>query len=90
MIAGGGTGGHLFPALAMAEAFLEKDRRNQILFVGSQKGLERQVLGKQGFALKTIEAASLVGKPWGKKIGTFTFDRQKFGTILATITFFSS
>lgn len=70
MIAGGGTGGHLFPALAVAEAFLEKDSRNQILFVGSQKGLERQVLGRQGFALKTIEVVSLVGKPWRKKIGS--------------------
>lgn len=70
IIAAGGTGGHLFPAQAVAEAFLEKDARNQILFVGSQKGLERQVLAKEGFALKTIEVVSLVGKPLRKKIGS--------------------
>ena len=36
LIAGGGTGGHLFPALALAEAFKERDPRNEILFVGSR------------------------------------------------------
>lgn len=79
MIAGGGTGGHLFPALAVAEAFLEKDPRNQILFVGSQRGLEKQVLSKQGFVLKTIEVVSLVGKPWRKKIGSLLLICKSLG-----------
>ncbi|MGC8808659.1 MAG: undecaprenyldiphospho-muramoylpentapeptide beta-N-acetylglucosaminyltransferase [bacterium] len=79
MIAGGGTGGHLFPALAVAEAFLEKDARHQILFVGSQKGLERQVLRKQGFALETIEVVSLVGKSWRKKIGSLLLVGKSLG-----------
>lgn len=79
MIAGGGTGGHLFPALAVAEAFLEKDSRSQILFVGSQRGLEKQVLSKQGFVLKTIEVISLVGKPWRKKIGSLLLICKSLG-----------
>lgn len=69
MIAGGGTGGHLFPALAVAEAFLEKDAQNQILFVGSRRGLEKQVLAKEGYALKTIDVVSWRGKPFLKKMG---------------------
>ena len=67
MIAGGGTGGHLFPALALAEAFQDREPDNEVLFVGSRKGLEATVLNREGYALKTIEVASLKGKPlWGK------------------------
>ncbi len=70
MIAGGGTGGHLFPALAVAEAFKERDPANQIVFVGSRRGLESRVLAREGYELKTIEAAALKGRNWGGKLGS--------------------
>jgi len=67
MIAGGGTGGHLFPALAVAEVFQERDPENRVLFVGSRRGLEATVLSREGYAFQAIEAASLKGKSlWGK------------------------
>lgn len=67
MIAGGGTGGHLFPALAVAEAFKDREPGNEILFVGSRRGLEAGIVAREGYALKTIEVASVKGKPvWGK------------------------
>jgi UDP-N-acetylglucosamine--N-acetylmuramyl-(pentapeptide) pyrophosphoryl-undecaprenol N-acetylglucosamine transferase len=70
MIAGGGTGGHLFPALAVAEAFRERDPGNEILFVGSGRGLETSVLGKEGVARRSIAAVSLQDKSfWGKALG---------------------
>jgi UDP-N-acetylglucosamine--N-acetylmuramyl-(pentapeptide) pyrophosphoryl-undecaprenol N-acetylglucosamine transferase len=62
LIAGGGTGGHLFPALAVAEVFRERDPASQVLFVGSRRGLESSVLGREGYELKTIEAAGFKGK----------------------------
>ena len=52
----GGTGGHLFPALAVAEAFKERDRSNQVVFVGSRRGLESKVVAREGYELKTIDA----------------------------------
>jgi UDP-N-acetylglucosamine--N-acetylmuramyl-(pentapeptide) pyrophosphoryl-undecaprenol N-acetylglucosamine transferase len=67
IIAGGGTGGHLFPALALAEAFKERDAANEILFVGSRRGLEASVLGREGFALQTIDVVSLKGKSLPRK-----------------------
>ena len=70
MIAGGGTGGHLFPALAVAEAFKERDPANQIVFVGSRRGLESSVLAREGYVLKTIEAAAWKGKKLGGKLGS--------------------
>ncbi len=62
MIAGGGTGGHLFPGIALAEEFLKRDRDHRILFVGTKKGLEAKILDKMGFALQTIDVAGIKGK----------------------------
>ena len=70
MIAGGGTGGHLFPALAVAEAFKERDPANRMVFVGSRRGLESSVLAREGYELKTIEAAAWKGKKLGGKLGS--------------------
>jgi UDP-N-acetylglucosamine--N-acetylmuramyl-(pentapeptide) pyrophosphoryl-undecaprenol N-acetylglucosamine transferase len=67
IIAGGGTGGHLFPALALTEAFKGRDPANEILLVGSQKGLETRLVAEAGHPRRTIEAVSLKGKSfWGK------------------------
>jgi UDP-N-acetylglucosamine--N-acetylmuramyl-(pentapeptide) pyrophosphoryl-undecaprenol N-acetylglucosamine transferase len=62
LIAGGGTGGHLFPALAVAEALKERDPENRIVFAGSRRGLESSIVAREGYELKTIEAAALKGK----------------------------
>jgi len=62
LIAGGGTGGHLFPAIAIAKAFLNADEQNEVLFVGTKRGLEKKVLDKEGFRLEYINVQPLVGK----------------------------
>jgi UDP-N-acetylglucosamine--N-acetylmuramyl-(pentapeptide) pyrophosphoryl-undecaprenol N-acetylglucosamine transferase len=62
MIAGGGTGGHLFPGIALAEEFLKRNRDCRILFVGTEKGLEAKILDKLGYALRTIDVAGIKGK----------------------------
>ncbi len=36
VIAGGGTGGHLFPGMAIAEAFVDRDPKNEVLFIGTE------------------------------------------------------
>jgi len=54
LIAGGGTGGHVFPGVAIAEEFLARDPCNEVLFVGTRRGLEFQVLARLGYQLRTI------------------------------------
>ena len=60
MIAGGGTGGHLFPGIAVAQALLEKHPDAEILFVGTRNGIEFRVVPQQGFKLATISAGGLM------------------------------
>lgn len=62
LIAGGGTGGHLFPGIAVAEEFLSRDPANQVLFVGTEMGIEARVLPRLGFRLEFISAAGIRGK----------------------------
>ncbi len=62
IIAGGGTGGHLFPGVAVADEFRRRDPGTEILFVGTRRGLESRVLGRVGYALRTIPVSGLRGK----------------------------
>lgn len=59
IIAGGGTGGHLFPGIAIAEEFLERDPGNEVLFVGTERGIEARVLPRLGYPLERIAAAGM-------------------------------
>jgi UDP-N-acetylglucosamine--N-acetylmuramyl-(pentapeptide) pyrophosphoryl-undecaprenol N-acetylglucosamine transferase len=62
LIAGGGTGGHLFPGIAVAEEFLARDSGNEVLFVGTERGIEARILPRLGFRVEFIEAAGIRGK----------------------------
>lgn len=62
VIAGGGTGGHLYPGIALAKALMRHDMDIKVSFVGTQKGIEAKVLPREGFELKTILSAGLLGK----------------------------
>ncbi len=62
IIAGGGTGGHLFPGIAIAREFQKRDPDVKILFVGTRKGIEYKVIPKEKFEIKTILSSGLKGK----------------------------
>jgi UDP-N-acetylglucosamine--N-acetylmuramyl-(pentapeptide) pyrophosphoryl-undecaprenol N-acetylglucosamine transferase len=62
IIAGGGTGGHLFPGIAVAEEFLSRKSDNQVLFVGTERGIEARAVPAAGFRLELISAAGIRGK----------------------------
>jgi len=68
MIAGGGTGGHIFPAVAIGEAIREKVDDAQILFVGTNYGMEKELIPKLGYPLLTLPVRGLVGKGLGAKL----------------------
>jgi len=61
IIAGGGTGGHLFPGIAIAKEFMGRDKLNSVLFVGSKRGIENRVLPKEGFPLHTLRIEGFSG-----------------------------
>ncbi len=72
VIAGGGTGGHLFPGLALARAIKRSDMTIEIEFVGTKRGIESKVLPREGFKLKSIVSSGLSGKKGlGKWISWF-------------------
>ncbi len=62
LIAGGGTGGHLFPGIAVAEEFLSRDSTNEVLFVGTARGVEARVLPTLGYRLELVSASGIRGK----------------------------
>src|SRR5438874_5210126 len=62
MIAGGGTGGHIYPAIAIAREFLARDASRRVVFVGTQYGLEKTIVPKAGFPLEFISVGGLKGK----------------------------
>lgn len=59
IIAGGGTGGHIYPAISIAEAILKKDAQADILFVGTAQGMESKIIPKAGYQLKLIQSGKL-------------------------------
>ncbi|HSG05438.1 MAG TPA: undecaprenyldiphospho-muramoylpentapeptide beta-N-acetylglucosaminyltransferase, partial [Nitrospiria bacterium] len=62
IIGGGGPGGHLFPGVALAREFERRFPDCQVLFIGTEKGLESRIIPAEGFKLRTIPATGLVGR----------------------------
>ena len=62
LIAGGGTGGHLYPGVAVARELLVRRPDAQVTFVGTAAGIEARVIPREGFALEVIRSAGLKGK----------------------------
>ncbi|HKX29637.1 MAG TPA: undecaprenyldiphospho-muramoylpentapeptide beta-N-acetylglucosaminyltransferase, partial [Blastocatellia bacterium] len=58
-IAGGGTGGHIYPGIAIAQEFKRRNPETRILFVGTARGLETRVVPREGFELELMEVAAL-------------------------------
>lgn len=62
MIAGGGTGGHIYPAIAIAREYVAGGADRKAIFVGTEKGLEKTIVPKAGFPLEFINVGGLKGK----------------------------
>ena len=55
IITGGGTGGHIYPGISLAKELKKKDKKNEIIFIGSNRGMESEIIPREGyqfFALK--------------------------------------
>jgi UDP-N-acetylglucosamine--N-acetylmuramyl-(pentapeptide) pyrophosphoryl-undecaprenol N-acetylglucosamine transferase len=82
LIAGGGTGGHLYPGIALAEEVKTRHPKNDVLFVGSPRGLEVKAVPKSGFNLELIDVGPL------KRQGFFGFIKGLFKLPLSLVQSF--
>ncbi len=62
IIAGGGTGGHLFPGIAIAQEFMQRNAENRVLFIGTGKPFEKQALSKMGYCHHKITVEGFKGR----------------------------
>src|SRR5260370_8561688 len=62
LIAGGGTGGHVFPAMAVAQEWLARGNEREVVLVGTQRGIEMKLVPQAGLPLETLRVAGLKGK----------------------------
>src|SRR5919205_1992234 len=59
LIAAGGTGGHIYPGIAVAKEVTRRDAESEVRFVGTARGLETRLVPQAGFELSLIESAGL-------------------------------
>ena len=62
IIACAGTGGHINPGIAIANKIREEEKNSEILFIGTDRGLEKDLIPREGYELKTIDAYGLSKK----------------------------
>jgi UDP-N-acetylglucosamine--N-acetylmuramyl-(pentapeptide) pyrophosphoryl-undecaprenol N-acetylglucosamine transferase len=79
-MAGGGTGGHVIPALAVAREL--RQRAHEPFFVGTDRGLESKLVPGEGFRLEKIEVGALKRVGWRQRLATLL--RLPFSTIRCT------
>ena len=80
IIAGGGTGGHLFPGITVAREILRRYPGAGILFVGAEQGIEKRLVPKEGFDLETLPIGGLKRVGWGRWI------RNLFSIVVAVFS----
>jgi UDP-N-acetylglucosamine--N-acetylmuramyl-(pentapeptide) pyrophosphoryl-undecaprenol N-acetylglucosamine transferase len=68
LFAAGGTGGHIYPALAVAKELTTRHRESAVRFVGTARGLETRLVPQAGFELSLIESAGLTNMSLGARL----------------------
>ena len=68
MIAAGGTGGHIYPGIAVAQEIMRRDASSKVHFVGTAKGLENRLVPQAGFELSLIDSAGLKSVSLGARM----------------------
>ncbi len=67
IMTGGGTGGHIYPAIAIAEEIKRRDTDAEIIFVGTNHGMEKDIVPRYGYELKFITVSGLNRKKFLEK-----------------------
>ena len=79
IIAGGGTGGHLFPGIAIARELKKRCEEAHILFIVGRRKMERDIISKAGFEIRSIDVEGMVGK------GLLQLIRAFFKVVISSI-----
>lgn len=72
VIAGGGTGGHLFPGITVARECLQRNPNSRLLFISTGNAFERSTLEKAGFEIQPIKVAGIKGRGMWKQVQSLT------------------
>lgn len=88
VIVSGGTGGHIYPGIAIAEELRARDQKAELLFIGSSEGLEKELVPRAGFNIKLIKARALPRKLSYKAISAPFVSAVGFFQALALIIAF--
>jgi UDP-N-acetylglucosamine--N-acetylmuramyl-(pentapeptide) pyrophosphoryl-undecaprenol N-acetylglucosamine transferase len=70
LIAAGGTGGHIFPGVAIAREFRQRHSSTAILFVGTSRGLESKIVPREGFDLELMRVGALKGVSLARRLAS--------------------
>ncbi len=71
LLAAGGTGGHVIPALVVAQELSERSPTHQVLFAGTARGVETKLVPAAGFPLERVEVGALQGQPPATRLLNF-------------------
>jgi len=94
LIAAGGTGGHIFPGIAVADELVRRDARTRVVFAGTARGLESRLVPKAGYGLELLPIlplngvglartlAGLAALPWGLVKSLLLVLRQRPAAVL--------
>ena len=85
VIAGGGTGGHIFPGIAIAQEFKRRNPASDITFVGTARGMETRIVPREGFRLELIEVAALKRVSAAKRIKSLLMLPKSFFAVRSLI-----
>lgn len=72
VVVGGGTGGHVFPGLAVREEFLARSDENRVLFIGSRGGMEEELLNEEKIEARFIRSGKFSGMSLSEKVSGLT------------------
>jgi UDP-N-acetylglucosamine--N-acetylmuramyl-(pentapeptide) pyrophosphoryl-undecaprenol N-acetylglucosamine transferase len=68
LVAAGGTGGHIYPALAVAKKLIEMEPESKVIFCGTERGLEGRIIPRAGFPLELVRVEPLRGGSFARKV----------------------
>ena len=68
IITGGGTGGHLFPGISLAQTMMLAYPGCEVLFIGTERKVDKTALADLGFTIMTIKSQGIKGKSLAAKI----------------------
>jgi len=88
VITAGGTGGHIMPALAIAHAIRERLPEVKILFIGTDRGMEKRLADKAGLDFIPIRALGIKGKSAGQVLRALSVNIKAFFTAIKTLRAF--